>query len=158
MTEQTLSVSILTVSPFESDVVILSNVISHSAWIHRSARSLKEARVVLAAEEIHVVLCEARLPDGDWRKLLDFTAGLHTAPELIVLCRKADERLWSAVLNLGAWDLLTPPFCPKEVYRTIHHAYRHWADKMRVAGIAAPGKEWQAAVLSGSPKVTAAGM
>lgn len=157
MAETAMSVSVLTVSPFESDLVILSNVISHSAWIHRFARNLKEAREVLTHEDTHVVLCEALLPDGDWKALLDFTTELQTAPELIVLSRRADERLWAKVLNLGAWDLLTPPFQAKEVYRTIHYAYRHWSDKMRLFEQAATRNESPAAPQPAGKLVVTAG-
>ncbi len=132
MAEPVCSVSVLTVSPFESDLVILSNVISHSAWNHRSARSLEEARTALMVEDAQVVLCETELPDGDWKETLEFTTELQIPPELIVLSRNADERLWATVLNLGAWDVLTPPFLPKDVYRTVHHAYRHWYDTLRL--------------------------
>jgi len=132
MNDPGLSVSVLTVSPFDSDLVILSNVISHSAWTHRSARTLEEARTALAVEDVNVVLCEAHLPDGDWKDLLDFTSELQTPPELIVLSRHADARLWAKVLNVGAWDVLVPPFLPRDVYRTVHHAFRHWSDTSRL--------------------------
>jgi DNA-binding NtrC family response regulator len=158
MAEPAYSVSVLTVSPFESDLVILSNVISHSAWTYRSARSLKEAREALAHEDTHVVLCEASLPDGDWKALLDFTTQLETAPEMIVLSRRADERLWATVLNLGGWDLLTPPFQSKEVFRSIHHAYRHWHDKMRQNRQTSTGKESPADAASCDSKAVTAGV
>jgi DNA-binding NtrC family response regulator len=152
MNEPELSVHVLTVSPFDSDLVILSNVISHSAWTHRSARGLKEARKMLAAEDVHVVLCEARLPDGDWQGMLDFISGLETPPELIVLSRHADEELWATVLNLGAWDLLVPPFSPKEVYRTVHHAFRHWSDASRLRS------KQRAQTMTPAPKISVAGV
>jgi len=128
MNEMSCGVSVLTISPLEADVVILSNLISHSSWTHCSARNVQEARTKLKSHDVHVVLCEAELPDGDWQTVLDEASKCQVPPEVIVLSRHADERLWATVLNLGAWDLLTKPFSSKELYRTVHHAFRHWSD------------------------------
>jgi len=131
MDEKSSAVSVLTVSPFESDLILLSNLISHSAWSHRCARSVQDACAILNSEEIHVVLCDVELPDGDWRTVLEFATEIAVPPELVVLSRVPDERLWATVLNVGAWDVLTKPINPKEFYRTVHHAFRNWAENAK---------------------------
>lgn len=87
---------------------------------------------MLAQHHVHVVLCDPRLPDGTWKDLLETIADIPEPPQLIVTAHHADDRLWAEVLNLGAWDVLVKPFHPKEVYRTIHLAWRHWTDNRRV--------------------------
>jgi len=126
MNDASTKVSVLTVSPFESDLVILSNMISHSAWTFQSAHSIEEAKSSLINGSVQVVLCEASLPDGSWQDLLEVVQGVSgEAPEMIVFSRNADDQLWATVLNLGAWDVLTKPFHPKEVFRSIHSAWSH---------------------------------
>ncbi len=126
MNDASTTVSVLTVSPFESDLVILSNMISHSAWTFQSARSIEEAKSSLVSGSVQVVLCEASLPDGTWQDLLQVVQGASgEVPEMIVFSHNADDELWATVLNLGAWDVLTKPFRPKEVFRSIHSAWHH---------------------------------
>jgi hypothetical protein len=72
------------------------------------------------------VICEDALPDGDWKLLLTGLDRVAVRPSLIVSSRLADERLWSEVLNLGAFDLLLgAPFEPEEVLRVTESAW--WA-------------------------------
>jgi len=138
MDEKSSAVSVLTVSPFESDLILLSNLISHSNWSHCAAKTAAEAREKLRSENVNVVLCDADLPDGNWETVLEIAGSQPTPPEVVVLSRCPDERLWATVLNLGAWDVLTKPILSKEFYRTVHHAFRHWAEnaKQRRRGVA----------------------
>jgi DNA-binding response OmpR family regulator len=122
-------VRVLTVSPHDTDLAVLSRILSHSAWTLLTARTVKEARSVLAVNHVNVVLSERRLPDGDWKAILDLTAKMEEPPQLVILSREGDERLWAEVLNLGAWDILVKPFHPKEVFRTIHAAWQHGVNK-----------------------------
>jgi DNA-binding NtrC family response regulator len=133
-------VHVLAVSPLESDHVILSRILGHSTWTMQSAYSLKEACSNLKVHHAHVVVCEKSLSDGDWRDLLEFAAGLDDPPQVIVMARNADDRLWGEVLNRGAWDVLSKPFHPQEVYQSVHLAWRHWQDacRTRERTIAAP--------------------
>ena len=131
MNDQSTKVHVLAVSPQESDLQILSRIIDHSAWTFESASSIREARESLAKRHAHVVVCEKKLPDGDWKDLLEITAGLPDGPQLIVVSKDADERLWAEVLNRGAWDVLARPFRAQDVYQSIHLAWRHWQDGCR---------------------------
>jgi DNA-binding response OmpR family regulator len=122
-------VRVLAVSPHDNDIAVLSRILSHSAWTLLTARTVKDARDVLAVNHINVVLSERRLPDGDWKSILDLTSNTEEPPQLVILSREGDERLWAEVLNLGAWDILLKPFHPKEVFRTIHAAWQHGVSK-----------------------------
>jgi hypothetical protein len=50
-----------------------------------------------------VVVCEATLPDADWRQVLGRTSTLKNTPRVIVVSSQADESLWAEVLNLGGF-------------------------------------------------------
>jgi len=68
-------------------------------------------------------------------------ADISTRPLVVVTSRLADDQLWSEVLNLGAYDVLSKPFVALEVTRTINAALLHWKyqneptkKRVRVAG------------------------
>jgi DNA-binding NtrC family response regulator len=131
-------VRVLAVSPHDSDHVILSRILGHSSWTLQSAASVTDARSALNAHHPHVVICEKRLPDGDWRHILEHIGNMPDPPQLIVMARDADDRLWGEVLNCGAWDVLNKPFHPQEVYQSVHLAWRHWLDGCRTRDRATP--------------------
>jgi DNA-binding response OmpR family regulator len=66
------------------------------------------------------------LADGEWKGLWNELGKDPCPPEVIVASRLADERLWVEVLNLGGYNLLSKPFRPEEVVRTIHGALMEW--------------------------------
>jgi len=113
MNAQTDPIHVLAVSPVEADLTILSNLIGHSAWTLNTSATAKAAEAILRKGEVQVVLCDAHLPDADWKKFLEIKSAFPNPPEVIVLSRRADERLWAEVLNLGAWDVLLKPFPPQ---------------------------------------------
>jgi DNA-binding NtrC family response regulator len=141
-------VRVLAVSPHDTDLAVLSRILSHSAWTLLTAGSLTQACDVLRSNHVHVVLSERRLPDGDWKAILDVVSGVEEPPQLVVMSKDGDERLWAEVLNLGAWDVLIKPFHPKEVYRTIHAAWQHGVNR-RIAPLKrAVGSEHRTASLA----------
>jgi two-component system NtrC family response regulator len=147
MNDQIEKVRVLAVSPNEADIRTLSRILGHSAWTLDAVPSLAEARQFLANNFTRVVLCEQKLADGEWKDLLDEVAGFEQPPQLIILSRTGDERLWAEVLNRGAWDVLVKPYHPQEVYRTVHGAWRHWSDsnRMRKHAVRAAGEVYAAA-------------
>jgi DNA-binding NtrC family response regulator len=84
--------------------------------------TLQQARTKLLREEYDVILTEAELPDGGWLDVLHLTREAPQALEVIVTDPQADARLWSEVLNLGAYDLLAQPFYEPEVRRILYNA------------------------------------
>jgi len=154
MDERNTAISVLTISPHEADLVLVSNLISHSAWNHQSAKTIEEALTVLESSDVHVILCDADLPGGGWEGVLERAADLDRHPETVVLARHPDERLWAKVLNLGAWDLLAKPLQPKEFYRSVHHAFRHWSEKIRAVR-KSPGSETASRSSVGSSRTAA---
>jgi DNA-binding NtrC family response regulator len=137
MNDYDTHVRVLAVSRKESETSSLAHILAHSAWTLLTANDIASAREALNQHHVHVVLCDTALSDGTWKDLLSTIVDLPEPPQLIVTAHHADERLWAEVLNLGAWDVLVKPFHPKEVYRTIHLAWRHSTVARRGARIPA---------------------
>jgi DNA-binding NtrC family response regulator len=86
------------------------------------AATLQQARTKLRRAEYDVILTEAELPDGGWLNVLHLAHEAPQAVEVIVTDPQADARLWSEVLNLGAYDLVAQPFYEPEVRRILYNA------------------------------------
>ena len=132
----TETLTVLSVSPLETDYLSLQAIFHHSTWRLFSARDVVSALALLQQHETAVVLCEKDLRPGTWIDVLEHTNTLRHPPSLIVTSRLADEGLWSEALNLGAWDVLAKPFDRKEVYRIFRNAWLHWHDQHAVLGTA----------------------
>lgn len=119
-------VSVLAVSPFEDDHVVLGNIFSHSKWHISGVRCWREALDHLSRHRAAVVVCERDLPDSDWKQVLAELGSMPDSPLLIVTSRWADDYLWAEVLNLGGYDVLMKPFDQTEVVRVVSLAWLNW--------------------------------
>lgn len=117
---------ILSISPQENDHASLQSIVAHSTWLLFKANCVRDALSILGTHDISVVLCEQDLKSGTWMDLLERLNALPNPPSLIVTSRLADDRLWAQALNLGAWDVLSKPFDPSEVLRSVKVAWHHW--------------------------------
>src|SRR5580658_4744377 len=95
------SVIMLAVSPVKKNLFFLQHMFDDANWKLFTAHTYQEAIAQLRRELFPVVVCEAQLPDGNWKDMLNRLALISHPPRLIVASRCADERLWSEVLNLG---------------------------------------------------------
>ena len=123
--EPTLKPVVLAVFPDGEDRASLREIFAGSAWTFHGIATLAEARLLLKASSIEVVISECSLGDGHgWKDLLGNIQDMMNPPPLIVADRLADDRLWAEVLNLGCHDLLAKPFDCKEVLYTVGTAHR----------------------------------
>jgi DNA-binding NtrC family response regulator len=134
---------VLLISPRIEDHISLQGIFHGSRWKMEGAMSACDGLAMIRRNhrEIAVVICEHRLPDGDWKLFLAELLALAVRPSLIVCSRLADERLWVEVLNLGGFDLLLcAPFVPEEVLRVTESAWS-WRNAARLAALPrkAPG-------------------
>ena len=116
----------LAVSPHERDHASLQSMFRRSNWRLYGVGTLAEALDRMRVQQIPVLLCEHRLPDGDWKDALRALEDLPCPPSLIVTSSLADESLWAEVLNLRGYDVLAKPIDPSELYRIIPLAWWHW--------------------------------
>jgi DNA-binding NtrC family response regulator len=96
----------------------------HSADCEQALGHLIDSR-------ISVVICEALLPDGNWKDLLARMVSAQASPVLVVTSNVADESLWAEVLNLGGYDVLAQPFDREEVARVVRSAVIASSDQSR---------------------------
>lgn len=87
-----------------------------------TAPNCGEARLLLAGTSVCVVLAEDKLPDGDWRSVLEEVGRQQVNVEVIVCSRLGDSHLWCEVLQSGAYDLLTEPYDAGEIQRVVESA------------------------------------
>ena len=118
-------------SPIEEDHIRLRHILARSRLTVRGVFSCREARVLMHEDQPAVVICERDFADGNWKQILDALVFLKSPPALIVMSRLSDESLWSAVLNLGGYDVLNKPFDEKEVLRVVNLAVRAWGCQRR---------------------------
>ncbi len=100
----------------------LETIVAPCHWTVYRATSCEEAIRFARYTRPRVLVCDADLPDGGWRRIWKALSIGPRAPLLIVASRNADERLWSEVLNAGGYDVLLKPFHAEEVVWAIHCA------------------------------------
>ncbi len=102
-----------------------------------------EGAAAVARYRPQVIICEAILPDADWKDVLFQTALLRDAPKLIVISSYVDDSLGSEVLHFGGYDVLLKPLVEDEVVRVVGLAWQNWTnerDRRREAVWSAPEK------------------
>ena len=112
---------ILFVSGHPDDARRLSRMLHSLPLAVDHVETLHQAYAQLQREDYAVILTEASLPDGKWLDALNL-ARQFPSLEVIVTDQQADASLWSKILNLGAYDLLTQPFYEPEVRRILYNA------------------------------------
>ena len=113
---------VLLISPAADDATTLSEMLAQVGIPSAHARNLKQARPMLESRAFGAVLTEARLPDGGWQDVLRLVSEIPRRISVVVTDRLADARLWTEVLENGAYDLLLKPFCSGEVQRILANA------------------------------------
>ncbi|MGA3044304.1 MAG: hypothetical protein ABSF54_26315 [Bryobacteraceae bacterium] len=118
--------NILLISPFADDHQHLHDILKYSDFQQQGARTQNEAFEFLRENITPVVICETKLPDGDWQDVLGRLDRMPCPPLLIVTSRMADDRLWSEVLNLGGYNVLAKPLNMQEVFHVTGGAWMAW--------------------------------
>jgi len=114
---------LLAVISNRDDQKALKRILQGQQWQLFFATSCAEAIEVLTSQRIPIVMCDHDLPDGCWKDILDNSVQYRQHPTLIVSSRLADDYLWTEVLNLGGYDILSKPFDQDEVRRVIFGAW-----------------------------------
>jgi DNA-binding NtrC family response regulator len=94
-------------------------------WAHNSAL----AREVIARYSIPIVVCDRDLPNEDWRVVLAGFSELSPPVCTLLASQVADEYLWREIVHNKGFEILTKPFDPEKVIRTVRFAWtwRGWA-------------------------------
>ena len=122
------SAQLVLLSPHKVDHAAVQRILRPPLWHFAGFFAGREGLDFLRNHhDVAVVICDKKLPDGDWSHLMrQLELAPHT-PSFIVSARLADERLWAKALNLGAFDvLLSAPFDAEEVVRVTEGAWLAW--------------------------------
>ena len=131
--------TVLSVSPTPQDHLMLRHALDSAKWRVLAVATRRGALERLRVNTVSVIVCESVLEDGTWRDLLDHNRGCADGTPLIVTSRRADDYLWSEVLNLGGYDVLAKPFSDREVRHVLQTVALREAQvhpRSRVAGAA----------------------
>ena len=121
----------MAVTPDRRDHEALDSMLRQPEWkLHKATSLTKAVSKLNRTHSIRVVLCERDLQSDSWRQLLSHLSHLDHPPLLIVMSNLADERLWAEALNLGAYDVLSKPFDPQEVTRSLKSAWRRHSGRV----------------------------
>ena len=125
---------VLTICPQPEDRVRLHEILRRYRFRLDEAVTWRDGAKRLALNRPQVLICEATLPDADWKEVLGQAASLKNAPRVIVISRLADESLWAEVLNLGGYDVLPTPLIHDEVARIVGLAWQNWKNERERQG------------------------
>lgn len=121
-----LSVCALLVGEYREARFLLHEVFNAAGWRLLEARNRKRALHYLKRQPVHVVITDTDIAGWSWKNVLADLRRLERPPQLVVTSRTADDYLWSEVLNLGAYDVLSQPFHREEIERVISSARRRF--------------------------------
>jgi len=83
------------------------------------AASIADAAHHLATSPIHVIVCEHRLPDGDYSELLLLARASVSPPPVVVISPTGDWPDYFDAIDRGAYDFLAYPLIPGELQRIV---------------------------------------
>ncbi len=117
-------VPVLVVSPYPDDHVQLGQFLEREHWEMCHVSTCEEALGLLQRVPVSIVVAESDAAGVNWRRLLPATQRVPfpQKPALVVASSKADDRLWSEVLNLGGYNVLAKPFDAAEVRWVLENA------------------------------------
>jgi DNA-binding NtrC family response regulator len=131
--DTTAVIAVLAVTASDSDWNHLQQLFNHSRWRLERRRNIAEAREHLLTSAVPTIICDDTLPDGNWRRLVEFLSDFRNAPRIIVISDCADDRLWDSVLASGAYDLLEKPVRAADLYRSVSDAWHGWKFETQAA-------------------------
>jgi len=114
--------AVLVVSPSPQSAATVSGMLQGISIDVLRSRDCGTAFARIASSKVSVVICDAVLPDGTWKDVIEFMWRVESSSVLIVTSELADEYLWAEVLNLGGYDVLAQPFDRAEVTRVVTSA------------------------------------
>jgi two-component system, NtrC family, nitrogen regulation response regulator GlnG len=86
------------------------------------AFSAEKGSRMLTADEIPVVCCCAKLPDGDYRSILSVIRSKNLRTRLLVVSEAQECNEYLQAMQAGAFDFVPVPYQMKEVERILRNA------------------------------------
>jgi CheY-like chemotaxis protein len=95
--------------------------------------NLQEARVILARQEIHAVICEEILPDGSFHDVIEQVRPASEELPVIVFSNSSEWDTYLRVMRAGAFDCIAYPPESAEVARILWQALRQSKQHIEMA-------------------------
>jgi hypothetical protein len=97
-----------------------------SGWRVLVAANLEQARLLLAREEIPVVLCEPCAAGMDWRCAIALLAATPSHPSIVLLTPAWPRPAWKEVTAAGGYEVMAEPWNAEALERTMRSARADW--------------------------------
>lgn len=96
------------------------------------AKSVAEiAQLRLEGPVFEVILLPASMPELEWWSLWGELCLLVPRPSIVVYARHASFQLWTAVLDLGGFDVVAEPFGEQELKTAVLNAAEDYRKRLR---------------------------
>jgi DNA-binding NtrC family response regulator len=86
------------------------------------ACGLAEARTILGARAVDLIVTGSSLPDGDWRDVLAYRTGADLRCEVIICAPRLETALCSEAFTRGAWEVVSASSSGEDLRKTIETA------------------------------------
>lgn len=87
----------------------------------------REAESLLSRRPVCMIICEERLPDGDYRALLTAVDRSGARVPVIILSSVGEWDEYLKAVRLGAFDMLSPPFTRDSFRLAVGNALRQYS-------------------------------
>ena len=115
---------VLLLSSGDAGTVLLQEIIAKHADA-ATASDIDGMLNLLAEESYDIFFCDWRFAMGTWRDALEEIQRQDPEMPVIVVCRTGGQQEWREVLEAGASDLLTAPYCERVVLSVLERALAH---------------------------------
>lgn len=107
----------------EADIcLLLEKFFTKKGFEVASAQEGKTAEKILRKEAFDLVICDFKLPAYTGLELLEKIKILQPQPKVIIITGYSDVRIAVQALKKGAFDYVTKPLYPDEIYLTVQNA------------------------------------
>jgi len=120
--------TILLVEDEEAHAVLITRAFEehHACWLIERAKTLKEAKSILASKQPALMLVDFKLPDGEGMELLPGTVEGRLFP-IVMMTAFGDEKLAVQALKAGALDYVVKSDLKfADMPHTVERALREW--------------------------------
>jgi DNA-binding response OmpR family regulator len=106
----------------------LQTVAAQERWMLFWADNTDLALSLIELNQIPIVVCDRDIDHEDWRIAVSRLAKTRWPVCILLATSVADDYLWRETVRQGGFDLLTKPFEPERVAKTIRFAalWRGW--------------------------------
>ena len=129
----------------------LSRVVEKLGHHALRAASIAEAHKAVHAQDVDLVFCDVRMPDGSGLDLLPDLRNARSVPEVIIITGFGDPDGAELAIKEGAWDYVEKPLSVKDVALTVERALQYREKKKTVVRAVALKTE---GIVGSAPKLT----